>query len=68
MAIVFGIVACVVIFAVWEVVQLVKQRRAAIRRGKRRQRNLAYQQAWDAVFVRGAQRRLTFDPAEADKD
>ncbi|WP_185867691.1 hypothetical protein [Sphingomonas sp. TF3] len=68
MAIVVGIIACVIAFAVWEVLQLLKQRRAAVRRGKRRQRNLAYQQAWDAVFGRGGQRRLTVQPPEADKE
>lgn len=68
MAIVVGIIACVIAFAVWEVLQLLKQRRAAVRRGKRRQRNLAYQQAWDSVFGRGGQRRLPHHPAEADKE
>ena len=64
----FGAALCACAFFVWEAVRLVRRRNDAARRHDRRNTGIAKQKAWDLVFGRRAQRRLSFDPSERPED
>jgi hypothetical protein len=65
---IIGVGVCVIAFVAWELLRLLKKRGSHARRRKRMVRGIARQKAWDIVFGRRTQRRLTVLPPEPGKE
>ena len=68
MIFIIGAIVCAVAFFGWETAKMLRERRGAARRRERMSKGIARQKAWDLVFGRRAQRRLSFDPADRIDD